>query len=415
VQKNNFRRLLRTVEALSDLGPEMTAERDFPETARTMLSALCEAGGAREGALFVFSDKPALLTSIAAEGYALLPDPAIVPLLPKHVHALSNLRSPVVLTASSYDMFLSSNGNVAPELFKCLVALRVGGKLVGTVALGRRDGDALYEEDELESVSLLSHYVALAVHNHALTQSLSQRVAENLRLLASLHGFYDNALEAFAAAIDVKHVNIHGHSLRVGRYAAAIGEALGVDSGEIASLRSAGYLHDIGKVAVDKHIFGKPGALDPNEFREMADHTVVGHQIVSGVQFPWPRIPEIVRWHHERGDGSGYPDGLLMEDVPMPVRIVGLADTFDAMTSERPYREPLSVGGTLSEIVRLTPQKYDADAVHGLLLQVRRDAVGSNRTAFLENRAALNIAPGDIDHLAATLQHRMSRGRMYLT
>jgi HD-GYP domain-containing protein (c-di-GMP phosphodiesterase class II) len=174
-------------------------------------------------------------------------------------------------------------------------------------------------------------------------------------------------------------------------------------------------LHDIGKVAVDKHIFGKPGALDPNEFREMADHTVVGHQIVSGVQFPWPRIPEIVRWHHERGDGSGYPDGLLMEDVPMPVRIVGLADTFDAMTSERPYREPLSVGGTLSEIVRLTPQKYDADAVHGLLLQVRRDAVGSNRTAFLENRTALNIAPSDIDHLAATLQHRMSRGRMYLT
>jgi putative nucleotidyltransferase with HDIG domain len=415
VQKNNFRRLLRTVEALSDLGPEMTAERDFPETARTMLSALCEAGGAREGALFVFSDKPALLTSIAADGYALLPDPAIVPLLPKHVHALSNLRTPVVLTASSYDMFLSSNGNVAPELFKCLVALRVGGKLVGIVALGRRDGDALYEEDELESVSLLSHYVALAVHNHALTQSLSQRVAENLRLLASLHGFYDNALEAFAAAIDVKHVNIHGHSLRVGRYAAAIGEALGVDSGEISSLRSAGYLHDIGKVAVDKHIFGKPGALDPNEFREMADHTVVGHQIVSGVQFPWPRIPEIVRWHHERGDGSGYPDGLLMEDVPMPVRIVGLADTFDAMTSERPYREPLSVGGTLSEIVRLTPQKYDADAVHGLLLQVRRDAVGSNRTAFLENRTALNIAPSDIDHLAATLQHRMSRGRMYLT
>src|SRR5947209_19658691 len=415
VQKNNFRRLLRTVEALSDLGPEMTAERDFPETARTMLAALREAAGAREGALFVFSDRPALLTSITSDGYALLPDPAIMPLLPKHVHALSTLRTPSVLTPSSYDMFLSSNGNVAPELFKCLVSLRVAGKLVGIVALGRHDGDGLYEEDELESVSLLSHYVALAVHNHALSQSLAQRMSENLRLLASLHGFYDNALEAFAAAIDVKHVNIHGHSLRVGRYAAGIGEALGMDQGEVAALRSAGYLHDIGKVAVDKHIFGKPGALDPSEFREMADHTIVGHQIVSGVQFPWPRIPEIVRWHHERGDGSGYPDGLLMEDVSMPVRIVGLADTFDAMTSERPYREPLSVGGTLSEIVRLTPQKYDADAVHGLLLQIRRDAVGSNRTAFLENRAALNIAPTDVDHLAATLQHRITRGRMYLT
>lgn len=415
MQKNNFRRLLRTVEALSDLGPEMTAEREFPDTARTMLAALRETASAREGALFVYSDKPALLTSVAAEGFALVPEPAIIPLLPKHVHALTAAHGPIVLDASMYDAYLSSNGNVAPELFKCLAPLRVGGKLVGVVALGRRDGDTAYEEDELEALNLLSHYVALAVHNHALSQSLAQRVSENLRLLASLHGFYDNALEAFATAIDVKHVNIHGHSLRVGRYAAAIGEAMGMDAGEAAALRSAGYLHDIGKVVVDKHIFGKPGALDPNEFREMADHTVVGHQIVSGVQFPWPRIPEIVRWHHERGDGSGYPDGLLMQDVSMPVRIVGLADTFDAMTSERPYREPLSVGESLSEIVRLTPLKYDPDAVQGLLLQLRRDAVGSNRNPFLENRAGLNIAPADIDHLAAGLQHKMNRGRMYLT
>jgi putative nucleotidyltransferase with HDIG domain len=286
---------------------------------------------------------------------------------------------------------------------------------VGMVALGRREGEALYQEDELEALGLLCHYVALAVHNHNLAQSLAQRVSDNLRLLASLHGFYDSALEAFAAAIDVKHVNIHGHSLRVGRYSAAIGEALGMDQGEVAALRSAGYLHDIGKVAVDKRIFGKPSALDPNEFREMADHTVVGHQIVSGVQFPWPRIPEIVRWHHERGDGSGYPDGLLMEDIPLPVRIVGLADTFDAMTSERPYREPMSVGGTLSEIIRLAPQKYDPNAVQGLLIQLRRDAVGSNRVPFLENHMALNIAPTDIDHLASALQHKLTQNRAYLT
>lgn len=393
----------------------MTAEREFSQTARTMLGALREASGAREAALFTFSDKPSLLTSIASEGFALLPEPALIPLLPKHVHALNSVRGPLVLTPQSYELFLSSNGNVAPELFRCLAPLRVGGKLVGLVALGRREGDAAYDEDELDALGLLAHYVALAVHNHALNQSLAARVSENLRLLASLHGFYDSALEVFATAIDVKHVNIHGHSLRVGRYAAAIAEALGMDPGEVAAIRAAGYLHDIGKVSVDKYIFGKPGALDPNEFREMADHTVVGHQIVSGVQFPWPRIPEIVRWHHERGDGSGYPDGLLMEDVPLPVRIVGLADTFDAMTSERPYREPLSVGGTLSEIVRLAPQKYDPNAVQGLLVQLRRDAVGSNRTPFLEGHMALNIAPGDIDHLAATLQHKVSNGRSYLT
>ena len=415
VQRDNFRRLLRTVEALSDLGPELTAEREFSQTARVMLSTLLEAASAREGALFTFSDKPSLLTSVVAEGFAMLPEPALIPLLPKHVHALTAARSPVLLNSSSYEIFLSSNGNVAPELFKCIAPLKVGGKLVGIIALGRRHDDSLYDDEELDALSLLDNYIALAVQNHALTQTVAQRVAENLRLMASLHGFYDNALEAFAAAIDVKHVNIHGHSLRVGRYAAAMGEAMALDSNEVAALRSAGYLHDIGKVAVDKHLFGKPGALDAEEFRQMADHTVVGHQIVSGVKFPWPRVPEIVRWHHERGDGSGYPDNLQMDDIPQPVRIVGLADTFDAMTSARPYREPMSVGGALSELVRLAPQKYDPEAVQALLIQVRRDAVGSNRARFLDERMAVNIAAGDIDHLAATLQHKINHNRTFLT
>ncbi len=393
----------------------MTSERDFPQTARAILSAIQQAGNAREAIVFTYSDKPSLLTSVAAGGFALMPDPAIIPLLPKHVHALSSARGPVIVDAGGYDAFLSANGNVAPELFKCILPLKVAGKLVGVVALGQREGDALYDADELESLDLLCHYVALAIHNYALTQTLTHRVSENLRLMASLHGFYDNALEAFATAIDVKHVNIHGHSLRVSRYASAIGEAMSLDSTEIAALRSAGYLHDIGKVAVDKRLFGKPGSLDPDEFREMADHTVVGHKIVSGVQFPWPRIPEIVRWHHERADGSGYPDSLALDDVPMAVRIVGLADTFDAMTSERPYREPMSLGATLSEIVRLTPQKFDPNAVQALLLQVRRDTVGSNRTPFLESRSGENIGTGDIDHLAASLHHKVNNGRLYLT
>lgn len=99
----------------------------------------------------------------------------------------------------------------------------------------------------------------------------------------------------------------------------------------------------------------------------------------------------------------------------MPVRIMALADTFDAMTSERPYREPLSLGAALSDLVRMSPQKYDPNVVQGLLIQVRRDAVGSNRVPLLTNHTAVNIAPTDVDQLAATLQHKISRGKMYLT
>ena len=414
LQGTNLKKFLRTFEALTDLGPELTADRDFRQTARTMLTAVMEAAGAREAVLFSFGERPSLLSSVDAQGFALLPEPSLIPLLPRHVHTLPATAGPVALNSSTYDVFLSANGNVAPELFKCICPLKVRGKLVGLIALGRRPGDALYEEDALDAFEMLSHYVALAIQNHTLGQTLAQRVSENLRLLASLHGFYDNALEAFAAAIDVKHVNIHGHSLRVGRYAQAIGEALGMDPNDVASLRSAAYLHDIGMVAVDKRLIGKASKLDEEESRAMRDHTVIGHQIVSHVQFPWPQIPEIVRWHHERQDGSGYPDGLRGDELPQAVRIVALAETFDAMTSERPYRERMSVGVALQELIRMTPQKYDSQAVQALLIQVRRDAVGTNRIPILEPDM-MNLSAVDVDELASTLQHRISQDKVFLT
>jgi len=414
LQGTNLKKLLRTVETLADLGPELTADRDFRHTARAMLTAVMEAAGAREAVLFSFSERPSMLTSVDAQGFALLPEPSLIPLLPRHVHTLTAAAGPVLLNTSTYDVFLSSNGNVAPELFKCICPLKVRGKLAGAIALGRRPGEALYEEDALDAFEMLSHYVALAIQNHTLGQTLAQRVSENLRLLGSLHGFYDNALEAFATAIDVKHINIHGHSLRGGRYSQAIGEALGMDPTAVAALRSAAYLHDIGMVAVDKRLLGKAAQLDPEESREMRDHTVVGHQIVSQVQFPWPQIPEIVRWHHERADGTGYPDGLHGNEIPQNVRIVALAETFDAMTSERPYRERLSLGSALQELIRMTPQKYDPQALQALLIQVRRDAVGSNRIPMLDPDV-MHISAVDVDQLASTLQHRISQNKAFLT
>jgi HD-GYP domain-containing protein (c-di-GMP phosphodiesterase class II) len=142
---------------------------------------------------------------------------------------------------------------------------------------------------------------------------------------------------------------------------------------------------------------------------------VVGHQIVSSVQFPWPKIHEAVRWHHERCDGSGYPDALRGDELPMPVRIMAVADTFDAMTSKRPYRESLPLGNALTDLIRMTPQKYDPDAVQAFFIQIRREAVGSGRVPLLADHMPVNIAPTDVDQLAATLQHKVSNGKTYRT
>lgn len=409
---HNLRRLLQTFEALADLGPALTGEADFQANALAMLRAALDAVGAREGVLFTFNEKPALLRSAAVHGLAVLPDPALIPLLPKHVYALGHAQGAQTLPPDgSWSSLLSTNGNVAPQLFHCLAPLRVRNRLVGLLALGRPAESAHYGAEQLEVLELLAHYIALAVHNWLLTHSLERRVSENLRLLASLNTFCDHALEAFATAIDVKHVNIHGHSVRVGHYAAGIGEALGMEATEVAGLRSAGYLHDIGKVAVDKRLFAKPDRLDEDEFREMADHTLVGHRIVAGIDFPWPQLPEVVRWHHERADGTGYPDQLRLDELPMQARIVAVADTFDAMLSDRPWRPGLDLGQTLSEMIKIAPQKYDVAAVQALLIQVRRHAVDPNRSRFLDERVFCNIGPADVDNLASELNYRLTQGR----
>ncbi|HEX7288803.1 MAG TPA: HD domain-containing phosphohydrolase [Candidatus Angelobacter sp.] len=415
-------------QVLGELGPVLTGERDLAHTAMSALDVLMAAVRAGSGALFRFHEKPAMLSSIAATGFVVFPQTAVFPLLARHVHALLGAPGPQKLTRERADTFLSSNGNISSVWFRCVVPLKVRGRLIGALLLGEREGGADYTPEIIKQIADLAPFLGLAIYNHQLIASLEERTAENLKLITSVHSFWDDALAAFAATIDVKSKEMHGHSLRVGRYAAGIAEALGMNASEASELRAAGYLHDIGKVTVDKHIFTKPGALEPTEFQEMADHTVIGHRIVSTVHFPWPNIPEVVRSHHERSDGSGYPDRLRNEDVSLPVKIVAVADTFDAMLSERPYRKRMALGEAAAQLGWLAPAKLDADVVHALLVQIRRDAVAQMspprpwaqqreqiRKPFLDPSVPCNLSPTDIDHLVSDLNHRTNRGRTLLT
>src|SRR4051794_25186659 len=153
VENHNLPRLLPAFEALADLGNEMTAERDFITRAETMLARTMQALDAREGALFIHSDRPAMLTSVAAFGFALFPQTAVIPLLPKHVRALNHARAE--LLAGAHEKFFSANGNVPPGVFQCVAPLRVNAKLVGAVTLGRRNAEGGYDEQDLETLGML--------------------------------------------------------------------------------------------------------------------------------------------------------------------------------------------------------------------------------------------------------------------
>jgi len=413
---------------IADLGPVLTGERNLSHTAAAALEIVMNAARATCGALFRFEERPAMLSSIAATGFSVFPQTAVFPLLPKHVHALTNAPGPQKICRERCDTFLSTTGNISSVWFRAIAPLRVQGRLIGALLMGEREGSAEYSADLLKQLGDVAPFIALAIYNHQLMTSLEERTAENLRLITSVHGFWDEALEAFATTIDVKGEHMQGHSLRVGRYASGMADALGMGPSEVTEMRAAGYLHDIGKVTVDKHIFSKTSALDSAEFQEMADHTVLGHRIVQNVHFPWPKIPEVVRSHHERADGSGYPDRLHNDEVSVPVKIIAVADTFDAMLSDRPYRKHRSLGEAVAEISWLAPSKLDADVVHSLMVQLRRDAVAlmspprpwssaqeKTRKPFLAPEVACTISPTDIDHLVSEMNRRASRGRVYLT
>src|SRR5258707_5068391 len=153
-------------------------------------------------------------------------------------------------------------------------------------------------------------------------------------------GLHLRTIEALALAIVAKDYNTHSHLRRVELYAVEIGKELGLSDSELQALRAAALLHDIGKLAVPEHIISKPGRLSAVEFEKMKIHPVVGAEILEKVEFPYPVAP-IVRSHHEKWDGTGYPAGLSGEDIPIGARILAAVDCLDALSSDRQYRRAM--------------------------------------------------------------------------
>ena len=169
-------------------------------------------------------------------------------------------------------------------------------------------------------------------------------------------------IEALSLAIEAKDHSTHDHLRRVQAYAVQLGKDLGLTDAELNALRAASMLHDIGKLAVPEQILSKPGRLTPEEFDRMKIHPIVGAEILDRVQFPYPVVP-IVRSHHEKWDGSGYPYGLKREAIPIGARILSVVDCFDALTSERPYRRAMSADEAMKHLVSEIDTSFDPRVV----------------------------------------------------
>jgi putative nucleotidyltransferase with HDIG domain len=212
--------------------------------------------------------------------------------------------------------------------------------------LARLCTDRLLEaETEAERAQL---YLATGQHREALrsldrahrlfTELRAEReVLDVERRLRALEQLYLDVGRRWGELVEAKDHYTAGHCQRVAEHACALAAAVGIPERELTWFRVGALLHDVGKTEVPERVLNKPGPLDTEEWTEMREHTLKGDRIVAELGFPWDIRP-LVRSHHERWDGSGYPDGLSGEDIPLPARILAVADVYDALTTDRPYR-----------------------------------------------------------------------------
>jgi len=215
-----------------------------------------------------------------------------------------------------------------------------------------------------------------------------------------LTSVYDSILEMLAMAIDAKDDVTHDHIQRVKLFARRMGETVGLSELEIEALKAGALLHDIGKIGVPAYILNKPGKLTEHEFEQMKVHTIIGADMLSNVDFRYPVVP-IVRHHHERWDGRGYPDGLKGEAIPITARILTLVDNYDALRSDRPYKTGMTREAALAYIKENAGTFFDPSLVETFLSmadQLEVEAVNfkpppSNKPSQVESAAMANARP----------------------
>ena len=201
---------------------------------------------------------------------------------------------------------------------------------------------------------------ALVMQNRHYQATLERRVQEQAERIREL---FLEGVQMLARALEAKDPCLRGHSIRVSRYAVATARRLGLGEPAVEQIRIGGELHDIGKIGTREAVLQKPGALTEEERHQICAHPVLGERMLAPLARESPGVLRVVRSHHERVDGAGFPDGLQGEAIPLEARIVAVADAFDAMTSERPYRGPRAPAAALHELREVSGTQLDAEAV----------------------------------------------------
>jgi len=271
-----------------------------------------------------------------------------------------------------------------------VLGLLVLGPSLSKTPLTLRQRDTLGVMLSFLSANISNHQVFLSVS--ALNESLRKQVEKNEHLLRLQEEAYFDTIRALAAAIDAKDPYTLGHSERVAKISVAIARTLRLPEEEIQAIRVASLLHDVGKIATDRSVLTKATNLDSSEERELQQHPRTSFDILSEIRFPYPDVAKLARHHHERLDGGGYPDRKKGEEIPIGSRIIAVADAFDAMVSNRPYRRSLPLMTALQEILDDLRGHFDPAVAHAFFRILRGELNGEEGSPGLFRRHGFESA-----------------------
>ena len=235
---------------------------------------------------------------------------------------------------------------------------------LGAITVGSRDPRHRFTSDDVRLLATIANHVTIAIGN--------------IELFSSLQDAYLATVRALAAAVDAKDPYTRGHSDRVAQFALMIADSVELSFEQKTALEMAAYLHDIGKIGISEEILLKPGKLSDEEMGQMRHHPLIGANILKPIAFPWPIAP-VVRHHHEHFDGRGYPAGLKGEEIPLLARVLTVADAYEAMVSDRPYRRGRSDEDAVLELRRCSGTHFDPRVVDAFIRALDESATATQQ------------------------------------
>ena len=373
-------KLIHAFGALADLGQEITNKNNFQETIRTSLHLLSGALGIMRGAVARYSRFAHEMNLVAIRGLGEDFPLTLMVTSEDERQFLTNGMNPIeVSEAQVLPFFQIHNISFDERRLELFVPLVVREEIVGALLLGEKATGEYYSDYDKEIIGAMGRHIGVAIAQRNLMAEIERHSEENRRLFDEMRSTYHDTVKAFAAAIDCKDKYTEGHSVRVGKFSEIIAAELGWGSEETEGAAVAGYLHDVGKLTVERKIINAPYRINAKESAELNKHPAVGYEILQPIHHPYTDVPLAAKYHHERLDGRGYPDGLYDREIPYIAKIVNLADSFDAMTTDRPYKARRPANDVIEDLRRNAGKQFSPEIVTAFFGGMLKELTGEDR------------------------------------